>query len=377
MKILHIITALGNGGAEHTLYKICKYDKSNDHIVISFKGEGKYFSLLNEIGTKVYILKTNPITFFLKFFLLIKMIRFLNPDLVQTWLVHGDFLGGIAAKLAGIKNIVWNIRYSNLEFKSTKLITTILIGVLSKLSFSLPESIIVVSKSAKINCEKIGYCKKKLFLIQNGYDLSILKPIKNQKIIFRKKLKIKKEVPIIGMVARYTQKKDHGNLLNALSLIRSKNIKFFCILVGPGNNKKNLDLMSKIKKLGLNNSIKLLGSKNDITHVMNWMDIYIQSSKYGEGFPNVVAEAMACGTPCVATDVGDAAFIIGKTGFVVHPNNSFKLSRAIERMIKEINKKNWNKKKNQPRLRIKNNFDINIMIKSYDKLWNKIYKKIN
>ena len=136
MKILHIITALGNGGAEHTLYKICKYDKSNDHIVISFKGEGKYFSLLNEIGTKVYILKTNPITFFLKFFLLIKMIRFLNPDLVQTWLVHGDFLGGIAAKLAGIKNIVWNIRYSNLEFKSTNSIKPINIGTVHNANIS-------------------------------------------------------------------------------------------------------------------------------------------------------------------------------------------------------------------------------------------------
>jgi len=375
MKILHIITALGNGGAEHTLYKICKHDKSNEHTVISFKGEGKYFSLLNEIGVKVYILKTNPITFFLKFFLLMKMIRFLNPDLVQTWLVHGDFLGSIATRLAGIKKIVWNIRYSNLEFKSTKLITILLIRVLSKLSFSLPKSIVVVSKSAKKNCEKIGYCKKKLFLIQNGYDLSILKPIKSQKINFRKNLKIKKEVAVIGMVARYTNKKDHNNLLNALSLLRSKNINFICILVGPDNNKKNLDLTNKIKELNLNNYIKLLGSKNDITQVMNWIDIYVQSSKYGEGFPNVVAEAMACGTPCVVTDVGDAALIVGKTGYVVPPNNSFKLGRAIERMILEINKKNWSKKKNQSKLRIKNNFGINIMIKSYNKLWNIVHYK--
>ena len=177
------------------------------------------------------------------------------------------------------------------------------------------------------------------------------------------------------MVARYTNKKDHNNLLNALSLLRSKNINFICILVGPDNNKKNLDLTNKIKELNLNNYIKLLGSKNDITQVMNWIDIYVQSSKYGEGFPNVVAEAMACGTPCVVTDVGDAALIVGKTGYVVPPNNSFKLGRAIERMILEINKKNWSKKKNQSKLRIKNNFGINIMIKSYNKLWNKVHYK--
>ena len=377
MKILHIITALGDGGAEHTLYKICKHDKSNEHIVISFKGEGKYFSLLNEIGTKVYILKTNPITFFLKFFLLIKMIRFLNPDLVQTWLVHGDFLGGIAAKLAGIKNIVWNIRYSDLEIRSTKIMTNLFIKILSKLSFSLPESIIVVSKSAKINCEKIGYDKKKLVLIENGYDLSILKIIKNQKKNFRKKIKINKQVPIIGMVARFDAKKDHFNLLNALSLIKEKKIDFYCILIGPGVNNKNLNLYNHIKTLKLNNSIKLLGSRSNVTNVMNWIDIYVQSSRYGEGFPNVVAEAMACGTPCVVTDVGDAANIVGNNGFVVPENNSFKLSNSIQKMILEMNKKSWSKRKNQSRLRIKNNFEMKKMIKSYNNLWSKIHSKIN
>jgi hypothetical protein len=122
MKIIHIITRLGDGGAEHTLFKICKYDKNNKHIVISLKGPGKYFKLLKKLGIKVYCLNLNFFSIY-KFFFLIKLLRSLKPDLVQTWLVHADFIGSIAARLAGIKNIIWNIRYSNLKLRKAKITT--------------------------------------------------------------------------------------------------------------------------------------------------------------------------------------------------------------------------------------------------------------
>ena len=109
--------------------------------------------------------------------------------------------------------------------------------------------------------------------------------------------------------------------------------------------------------------------------IMNGLDIYVQSSSYGEGFPNVVAEAMSCGTPCVVTDVGDASFIVGKTGWIVPPKNSSKLANAIEASFKEIDKNHWNERRNKARSRIRNEFDINKMIKSYNKLWNLVYKK--
>ena len=101
------------------------------------------------------------------------------------------------------------------------------------------------------------------------------------------------------MYARYDKKKDHLNLLNALSLIRSKNINFFCILVGLNIDKNNFRLVSEIKRLKLSNNVKLLGQNDNISQVMNGLDIFIQSSSYGEGFPNVVAESMACATPCI------------------------------------------------------------------------------
>ena len=110
---------------------------------------------------------------------------------------------------------------------------------------------------------------------------------------------------------------------------------------------------------------------------MNAIDIHILSSSYGEGFPNVIAESMACGTPCVVTDVGDSAYIAGKTGWVVPPNNSIKLARAIETAIKEQSTFKWNKRCIRARLRIKEKFSITKMINLYDKIWNKVYNQSN
>jgi len=110
---------------------------------------------------------------------------------------------------------------------------------------------------------------------------------------------------------------------------------------------------------------------------MNGIDLYVQSSSYGEGFPNVVAESMACGTPCVVTDVGDASLIVGKSGWVVPPNDPNKLAKAIEIALKEIKTRRWNKRCNLARLRIKINFDISKMIKSYNELWYQVYNKKN
>ena len=374
MKIVHIITGLGEGGAEQTLFKICKYDIVNKHAVISLTGHGKYFSLLNKLGIKVHCLEMNFFSIY-KFFYLLKLLRYLKPDIVQTWLIHADFVGGIAARLVGIKNIVWNIRYSDIEIGKVKLTTVLIVKTLSKLSFLIPQLIVTVSKKAKKIYETKGYNKNKIKFIPNGYDLSILKVNKTQKINFKKNIGIKKKIPLIGKVARYDPLKDHLNLLNALSLIRLKNITFFCVLVGTDIN-KNKKLINEINKLELNKHVQLLGSERNISKVMNGLDIHIQSS-ISEGFPNVVAEAMAHETPCVVTNVGDSAYIVGKTGWVVQSNNSIKLAKTIEMALNEMGAKNWSKRCYKARLRIKEEFSLSKMLKSYNKLWIKVYNSNN
>jgi len=365
MHILHIITDLKKGGTESLLYKICQYDKANEHTVISIKSLGDYNLLFKKIGINVYNMNINSYSFF-KFINLIKFIRILKPDIVQTWLPHGDLIGGIAAKLAGINRIVWNIRYSKLEKDVVKLRTIILIKFLSKLSFIIPKIIIVVSKSALKNCKDLGYCVDKLRLIQNGFEVSTIIPDK-------KKYK-KKYIPILGSIARFDPTKDHENLLKALSIVKKKNINFICHLIGLNIDKNNKILVNQIKKLELSSCVKLLGKSNDVLKSMRALDIHILSSKT-EGFPNVVAEAMILGIPCIVTDVGDSALIVGKTGWVVQPKNPVKLANAIKKALSTIGKKGWKIRCEQAQLRIKNNFEINKMIKLYNMTWSAVYNK--
>ena len=195
------------------------------------------------------------------------------------------------------------------------------------------------------------------------------RPSINQKLIFRKKFNINKNLPILGNVARFQPHKDHKNLLKALYLLKKDQVLFKCFLVGFKINKQNKILNKLIKKFKLRREIIFLGPQNNINKFMNGIDVHILASKYGEGFPNVVGEAMASGTPCVVTNVGDTREIVKKTGWVVPPNNSIKLSKGIKAALENYETNNWNNLCINARKRIKYNFSINNMIENYRKVW--------
>lgn len=372
MLITHIITGLNNGGAEAVLYRLVTNDTRHKHLVVSLMGMGKYGPMLQEKGIEVVCLDMPQGKLTLSGVVeLWKTLRRHDPAIVQTWMYHADFIGGITAKLAGIKNIFWNIRHTDLVPGESSKATILIARLCAKISALVPTKIVCCAERAVEVHAKLGYKKEKMVVIGNGYELSHFQPNVQLGTETRKTLKLKSNVPILGKVGRFNAQKDHKNLLQALATLEAKGLSFYTLLIGPNMDRKNAELMSWITENQVEDSVILLGQRTDISALMNAMDVHILSSSFGEAFPNVVAEAMACGTPCVATNVGDAGLIVGDAGWVVPPRDSAALAHALEQALLEMqnNPEAWQQRKAASRKHIEDNFSIEKMIDKYHAAW--------
>lgn len=375
MIIFHIITCLNDGGAEAVLYRLVTADKNNTHIVVSLMDEGKYGALLEREGLQVYTLNMPSGRVTLSgLFQLYKIIRDIKPDVVQTWMYHADLIGGCVSRIAGIKNISWGLHNSN--FDSTSKFTTRFVALLcSIMSYFVPKYIISCSFNAARSNQRLGYNKKKFVVINNGYPIDRFTPIMQARSVISNYMPFADNIFLLGMVARYNPQKDHHNLILSFDRLKRRGVLFKCLLVGTGIDEQNNEINALIDENCLTQDVLLLGQRDDIPSIMNALDLHILSSA-GEAFPNVIAEAMACGTPCVTTDVGDAALIVGEAGWVVPPRDPQKLADAIIEAIDEKTTKpeKWNQRKINCRKRIVDNFSLEKMVHSYNKVWNEAIK---
>lgn len=373
---LHIITGLNDGGAEAVLYRLCQHDQANQHYVVSLSGAGKYGPMLEALGVPVSTLNMSPgRPPPLAFIRLVRLLRREKPDVVQTWMYHGDLFGGLAARFARIRSVVWGIRHSTLELGKSKKTTIWIAKLLAKLSWWLPSKIVVCAQQAMDVHEALGYDRSKMHFIPNGYDLADFRPGLDSKGELRASLISDQSIPLIGMVGRFDPQKDHANLLDALVILRDRGVAFRCVLVGTGLDASNAELMEWIVRRDLADHMLLLGRRNDIPNIMNELDLHMLPSAFGEAFPNVVAEAMACGTPCVVTDVGDAAYIVGDTGWVVPPRDARALAEAIAAALDDMRDADKSSERSlRARRRIEENFSIERMVDAYSTLWDRVIK---
>ncbi|PSF08084.1 glycosyl transferase family 1 [Marinobacter halophilus] len=375
MRVLHVITSLDSGGAEGVLARLCRADHSNAHHVISLMDEGVYGLPLRRAGVQVYCAGMPRGKVTVKgLFRLWLFIREARPDVIQTWMYHADFLGGLLGRLAGVRSIVWGIRNTDLEPGKSSRSTILVAKLCARISSWLPARIAVCAEKAAEVHARLGYCTGKMTVIPNGYDLARFKPLPSSAEVIRHEFQIPASDVLIGMVARFDPYKDHGNLISALEQLDERGVEFRCLLVGEGMDSGNSKLMKFIEDAGLEKRIILAGRRADIPVVMSALDLHVLSS-LSEAFPNVIAEAMACGTPCVSTDVGDASLIVGDTGWIVPPGNSDKLAAAVQKAINEIlDADEWGSRKAAARTRIENRFSLKGMITSFDSLWQAVLR---
>jgi len=371
VRILHVITGLDLGGAETVLYRLVTAQASEaEHVVVSLTGEGAYGARLRQQGIAVHALQFPRGWLTLRgLHRLWRLILALRPDAIQTWLYHADLIGGLAGRLAGVRAVCWGIRNSNLSRETSSRHTRLTAHICAWMSAWLPAAIVSCSDRAALVHQHLGYRKQKFTVIHNGYDLSRFSPQPRVRETLRAEWGVSPGMQLLGTAARWDPQKDHANLLSALALLARAGKDFRCVLAGAGMDGANEDLVRLVSENGLEDKVMLLGLRDDIPAIMNALDLHVLSSSYGEAFPNVVAEAMACGTPCVVTDVGDAAAIVGGTGWVAPPDDAASLARIVGKALEVLQTPRREMLSQACRQRVAERFGIERMVAAYKAVW--------
>jgi glycosyltransferase involved in cell wall biosynthesis len=328
MVVFHVIVGLERGGAETMLFRLISALPHHKHIIVSLTSVGTIGRLLIESGHTVYAIDLRLPLFWRSLYTLWRLIKIHKPDAIQTWMYHSDLLGGLVGRLAGISNIIWNVRNTEVPQKSGSL-TGLVIRVCAMLSHTVPRAIVCCAHSALERHARLGYRRDRMIFIPNGYDSRSWMLPTQSKAEIKLNLGVRVGALIIGIVGRYDRLKGYDVFIEAAGLLTDRSSRLIqFIMVGRNIDENNTELCALISAKGGRAQFKLMGEQNDVSQIMSTFDIFCLASR-GEGFPNVVAEAMLMQVPCVVTDVGDSSLIVGKVGWVVPPNQPTALAEAL------------------------------------------------
>lgn len=336
LRIAHVITGLGLGGAEGMLERLLSALDGGEFgaAVWSLGALGPVGERLARRGVPVHALGfgrrlPDP----RRFHRLVRELRAWRPDVVQTWMYHADLLGGIAASMAGRIPVVWNLRQSTLVRGRTRGTTLAIAKLCALLSARLPSRIVSCSEAAAAAHRAFGYDASRLVCIPNGFDLSRFRPDPQARASLHRELGLEDATPLVGMIARFDPQKDHRTFLAAAGLLAAARPAARFLLCGEGMHAGNAQLQGWIEAAGVHGRCLLLGPRADLPRITAALDVATSSARYGEGFPNVIGEAMACGVPVVATEVGDSGLILGDCGRLVAPGDPAALAAGWEALL--------------------------------------------
>lgn len=368
MKILHIITSLGSGGAEGMLYRLIKSSKDTiNHSVICINNGGKYVALLRNEGIDVLVLNFRFISLIA---LLIEVFKFSfdkkkqGYKIINSWLIHADLFGWFIKTLCGFQGLVWNIRNSKLQIGRQSVkhwLIFKLLGILSNLNV---DRIISNSNASREIHIDLGYKRDNFLVIYNGYFI-------NTKKKFIKKFKKYEGIFRLCIVARWNPQKDFENLFKALNLLRESKIIFHLTIAGSQTDTSNKELSNLLKRYRLNKFCTLVGEVNNVDDIYNKSHYSILSSSYGESFPNVLAESMLNFTPCISTDLGDTSIILENVGQIVPIEDHKALAEAMKEGLRILKYEEDTYYKNclNSFKKVCLNYDIKDISRNYINVW--------
>lgn len=335
MKVMHIITGLGTGGAEAMLYKLLTQScKPSEQVVVSLSQGGKHRELLQEQGVQVVELNLKQIWMFpVRFIQVLQLIRKKNIQVINAWMYHAVFFASLLKMLSfGISiRLLWNIRHSLHDLKQEKSSLRIVIQLL-KYMVRFSDGVIFNSRKSATEHGVYWDMQDKVHFVANGFELEKWLPKSkvdsNHANLLRDLCGIKSsETRLIGHVGRAHPMKNHQGLIKAFLNVADKHPDVHLVLIGKGTQELNVGSDATASR------IHLLGERNDVQALMPCLDYFVLCSNWGEGFPNVLGEAMACELPSMTTDVGDSAYLLDNIEWVVPPYDELALAAKLDELL--------------------------------------------
>jgi glycosyltransferase involved in cell wall biosynthesis len=365
-----VITSLNQGGAETVLFRLINATRHRyEHAVVSLSDEGYFASLLREQGITVFVLDIPRGQINLRSLRRLRqIIREFRPEVIQTRLHHANLLGGLAARFTGAVPVVWAVHSSYLGTWRKTWKTRLVRRFCSWLSHALPEAIISDAQSSAELHMSLGFARNKMSVIYNGVDGAVFRPDEKARFRIRAAWGVGEAEVLAGSVARWDPLKDHDNLLRAVRLAADEGANFRCVLVGSEMTLENPPLRALIEQHGVGERVLAVGPSPDVPGVMAALDLLVMSS-LSESMPVAVVEAMACAVPCLVTDVGDSAAIVGDTGWVMPARDSRALADSMKVAVSEIHAPQFAARAEACRSRIAAHFSLERMSQAYAAVW--------
>ena len=329
MKILFLIRSLETGGAERQLVVLANALAQRGHevhVAVYYSGG----ALSGELASAVQLHwlekrgRWDVVGFLSR---LRRLVSQLQPDAIHGYLPTANLLALLAGRGFYKTPVVWGVRTAFMDLTRYYYMARVVAYLERRLSGSA-DAIICNSENGKLHALTRGFAGANMVAVANGIDTQRFRPDPALRQRVRDEWRIAEQQFLVGLVGRIDPMKDHDTFLHAAAIVAatSRESRFVCVGGGDGGFAKNL--RSLAIRLGLADILLWVGRREDIPAVLNGIDLLVSSS-IGEGFANVLGEAMACGTPCVATNVGDSSVIAGDLGLMVPPANAQQLAAAI------------------------------------------------
>ncbi len=332
-KILFLIRSLNVGGAERQLLTLVDaLDRTSfNPVIVKFYSGGTLLPEFEKRGIRVETAgKSGRWDIFSFVSNLTKIIRAEKPDILCSYLVAANLLALIFRDFWKVPHVITSIRHSFLRKEDYDWTASFMYWVEDHLSFRA-DRVIINSFVGARQAEERGIPSSKIVVIPNGIDTDRFVPSANLREETRRKLGYSSLDMVIGMVGRLDPVKDHSTFIKASAYLIDKNPHFRFLIVGDGSDDYSNRIRSEISRAGLDTVFQILPAERDPVPVYNALDICVSAS-VGEGFSNVIAEAMSCGVPSVVTDVGDSGMIVGETGRVIPAGDPEQMGRALTQL---------------------------------------------